>query len=81
MESMQKTAIGKTAAAANGRGGLINQAAVRRFILDAAKSLRPGWKCTRVSAEGLEQINARLRGLIRGMIHSHPSGCGQTFRP
>jgi len=59
---------------------LLNRAAVRRYILDNAQRTRPGWKCTRVSAEGMELIEARLRKTIRQLIHGHPT-VGQTFRP
>jgi hypothetical protein len=62
-------------------GMLINQKAVRQYILETAAKDRPGWLCTRVSQEGLERINAKLRFMIRGMVQSHPSGCGQTFKP
>ena len=40
---------------------LINQKAVRQLILDTAASERPGWKCTRVSRDALDEIDGRLR--------------------
>jgi len=59
---------------------LINRAAVRRLILETAARTRPGWRCTRASQAALDAINARLRAMVAKMVHSHPSGCGQTFR-
>jgi len=60
---------------------LINQSAVRQFVLDATRTMRPGWDCTQVSREALMQIDGRLRRAVRQMVQTHPSGCGKTFRP
>ena len=59
---------------------LLNQARVRRFILDRVKDLRPFWPCTRVSAEALADIEADLRRRLTNAIRSHPT-VGKTFRP
>ncbi len=60
---------------------LTNKAAVKAFILENAQRLRPGWDCTRVAREALENYDRRLAAMIRADIRSHPSGCGKTFRP
>jgi len=59
---------------------LLNRTRVREFILDTTKRVRPGWTCTRVSEQALDQINARLRALVIQMIESHPT-LGKTFKP
>ncbi len=59
---------------------LLNRAATRQYILTLARDLRPGWRCTRVSAEAIERIEVRLRELIRSQVEGHPTR-GQTFRP
>ena len=58
---------------------LINSAAVKAYILNVAKEVRPGWSCTRVSAKALNLINARLKMSVQGMVRHHPCiGCTFT---
>ena len=59
---------------------LLNRAAVKRFILDSVKTLRPHWDCTRVSDEALADIEAAVRTKITGLVQGHPTK-GKTFRP
>jgi hypothetical protein len=61
---------------------MLNKKRVRKYILAAWRIRRLGCtvKMTRVSAEAMETIEAKLRNMIDGMIDSHPS-VGQTFRP
>lgn len=59
-------------------GCLINKSAVRDFILGQTKVMRPGWKCTRISAQALDEIDAMLRFRLAKMVHMHPSR-GVTF--
>ncbi|MHC4617226.1 MAG: hypothetical protein ACYTEQ_05675 [Planctomycetota bacterium] len=60
-------------------GSLINRAHCRHHILEMAKVLRPGWHCRRVSGEALDEIDAKLRTMINGLIRSHPT-VGVTFK-
>ena len=57
---------------------ILNNKATRQLILKRAEVLRPGWKCNRVSAAALNQIEAFLRIKIDEAIHRHPS-IGKTF--
>lgn len=59
---------------------IINKARTKKFILAKCESMRPYWNCTRVSAEALEVIDARVRSMIISMVEGHPT-LGQTFRP
>jgi hypothetical protein len=61
------------------RKGLLNRAATRAFILHTINRLRPHLKITRVSVEALELYETRLRAMIIGDVHRHPS-IGRTFR-
>ena len=63
------------------KNGMINRSAAKKFVLDRVKEMRPYWTCTRVSGEYLDNLSARVRAMITKDIHSHPSGCGKTFRP
>ena len=60
--------------------GLLNRKAAKKFILDKAADIRIGWPCSRVSKEGLDVIEAKLRMMIISMVEGHPS-VGKTFRP
>lgn len=58
---------------------LLNTEHTKQFILYKTQRLRPGWDCTRVSKEAIEQIEAKLRVMIIQMVESHPT-VGKTFR-
>ena len=60
-------------------GMLLCEAHVKRYILETAKRVRPGWRVTRVSQAAIEQINAQLRDRLMEQIKSHPT-VGQTFK-
>ena len=57
---------------------LLNKTNTKKFILAKVESMRPGWKCTRVSSEALEMLEAKFRVMIIRMVESHPTK-GQTF--
>jgi hypothetical protein len=59
---------------------LVNQAALRRYILDRTQALRPQLGFTRVSREALERIEADTRKHVDMLIQGHPS-VGKTFNP
>jgi GTP1/Obg family GTP-binding protein len=59
---------------------LLNQAQVRRFILDTIRRPRPHLRLCRVSQEALDQIETWLRQRIRAAVAGHPS-VGKTFKP
>lgn len=58
----------------------INRAALKKRILDRAEKLRPGWTCTRVSKEALDDIEAHVLARLDALIRTHPN-LGKTFRP
>ena len=58
---------------------LINKKHVRDYILEMAKEIRPGFTCTRVSAEAMLQIDVKLRMILRNAVRAHPSK-GKTFQ-
>lgn len=58
---------------------LLNRKAVKHFILEKIPALRPGLPLTRVSAEALEKLDARLRAIIISEINRHPT-VGKTFK-
>jgi hypothetical protein len=58
---------------------LINRAECKRYILQAAERVRPGWTCRRVSRQALDVIEARLRHIITDALKRHPArGCTFT---
>ena len=59
---------------------LVNVKHVKEFILEKVESMRPGWKCERVSKEALDMIEAQLRASIIRMVQQHPTK-GVTFKP
>ena len=59
---------------------LINRAAVKKLILDLARDTRPGWECSRVSGEALDQIESHVRNHVERLVHQHPT-LGHTFKP
>ena len=58
---------------------LINEKHVRKFILDVATETRNGWTCNRVSQQTLDDLDAKIRVMLRRSIHAHPS-IGKTFK-
>jgi len=50
----------------------INRQAIKRMALDLSEATRNG-KFTRVSAEFLERINAKVAAIVREEVASHPS--------
>lgn len=61
------------------KSSLINRAQVKKYIKARIQSDRPGWDCTNVSAEALDQIDAFLRTSIQKAVHGHPT-IGKTFK-
>lgn len=57
---------------------LINKKHVRDHILATIQRIRPGWGADRVSAQALDDINAKVRLMINGQVRQHPS-VGKTF--
>ena len=58
---------------------LLNKAAVKKYLLERAKTLRPGHPFTRVSAEVLDEIDSYVRNLCDSEIKRQPA-CGTTIR-
>jgi hypothetical protein len=63
-----------------GASSLINRAALKRFLLDRAKTMRPGHEFSRVSEETFEHLEAQLRNAAVELIRRHPSK-GVTIKP
>jgi hypothetical protein len=59
---------------------LINRAALKRYLLDRAKVMRPHHRLSRVSEEALEHLENSLRNQGAEMIRRHPAK-GATIRP
>jgi len=58
---------------------LINRSHCKAYILEQAKLLRPGWSCTRVSGQVLDDLHHKIMLSIRGSLKRHPT-IGKTFR-
>lgn len=58
---------------------LLNRSATKKHIMEKLKELRPTLGITQVSAESLQNIEARLKVMIDEQIKSHPSS-GKTFK-
>jgi len=58
---------------------LINRAEIKSYIKRRVQDIRPGWKCTCVSNEFLDNLNADFQVRIDRMIKSHPT-VGKTFK-
>lgn len=60
---------------------LINQSAIKKFILKKIAYLRPGMekRLTRVSQSAVDSYEAKLKIMIENDIMVHPS-IGKTFR-
>lgn len=54
--------------------GLINRAAVRRFVLDEAKRTGRDGVITQVSESVYYDLAAMVQQRIRALVHRHPSG-------
>jgi len=59
---------------------LVNQAAMKRYLLDRAQVLRPALGMKRVSDEALEDLESRLRNLADNMIRRQPF-MSRTIKP
>jgi histone H3/H4 len=59
---------------------LINKAELKRFLLDRAKTMRPGHEFSRVSEEALEYLESQVRNAAVELIRRHPSK-GVTIKP
>ena len=58
----------------------VNRAALKRFLLDRARVLRPHHRLSRVSEEALEWLENGLRNQASEMIRRHPAK-GSPVRP
>ncbi len=58
---------------------LLNKSETRKFIMEKAKILRPGWTCTQIAESALITIEAKLHNMIENMVKSHPTK-GKTFK-
>ena len=58
---------------------ILNKQNTKAYILAAAKDVRPGWDCTRVSASAMLRLELKLQSYIRDALRRHPSK-GHTFR-
>ena len=52
---------------------LINRAALKRYLLDRAKILRPHHEFNRISEEALEHFENQLRNHADQLIRRHPA--------
>ena len=59
---------------------LLNRAALKRFLLDRAKVIRPHHRLSRVSEEALEHLENSLRNQASELIRRHPAK-GSTIKP
>jgi hypothetical protein len=59
---------------------LINRAAMKRYLLDRAKILRPHHVFNRISEEALEHFENQLRNQADQLIRRHPAK-GTTIKP
>lgn len=60
------------------KNDLISRARCKAYILQMAKEHRPGWDCTRVSKQVLDQLDHKVKHAIIGSLKRHPS-IGKTF--
>ena len=58
---------------------IFNRRELKDLILKRIEALRPGWKCTGVSKESMDEIEGFIRYRIDQGIRKHPSG-GKRFR-
>jgi hypothetical protein len=59
---------------------LLNRAAIKRYLLDRAKVIRPHHRLSRVSEETLEHLENNLRNQASELIRRHPAK-GSTIKP
>jgi hypothetical protein len=59
---------------------LTNRAALKRYLLDRARVIRPHHRLSRVSEETLEWLENNLRNQASELIRRHPAK-GSTIRP
>jgi hypothetical protein len=59
---------------------LLNRAALKRYLLDRAKVIRPHHRLSRVSEEALVWLENNLRNQASELIRRHPAK-GSTIRP
>ena len=59
---------------------LVNRAALKRYLLDRARVIRPHHRLSRVSEEALEWLENGLRNQASELIRRHPAK-GSTVRP
>ena len=59
---------------------LLNRAALKRYLLDRARVIRPHHRLSRVSEETLEWLENNLRNQASELIRRHPAK-GATIRP
>jgi len=59
---------------------LLNRAALKRFLLDRAKVIRPHHRLSRVSEEALKHLENSLRNQASELIRRHPAK-GSTIKP
>ena len=59
---------------------LLNRAAIKRYLLDRAKVIRPHHRLSRVSEEALEHLENNLRNQASELIRRHPAK-GSTIKP
>jgi hypothetical protein len=60
--------------------GLVNRAALKRYLLEQAHVLRPALRMKRVSDEAVMSLEARLRHMADELIRRHPC-MGTTIKP
>ena len=59
---------------------LLNRAAIKRYLLDRAKVIRPHHRLSRVSEEAMEWLENNLRNQASELIRRHPAK-GSTIKP
>ena len=57
---------------------ILNRKATKDFVLKKCEVVRPGWDCSRVSKQALDEIEAFVKAKIQESIERHPS-TGKTF--
>ena len=58
---------------------IMNKQNLRGYILAEVKRSRPGWDCTQVSPSAMQVIEAKVKRMINGIVHQHPTR-GKTFK-
>ena len=59
---------------------LVNQATLKRYLLDRAQMLRPALGMKRVSDKAVQNLASRLRNMADDMIRRLPC-MGRTIKP